>query len=241
MRTTMLPGMLGTVALNLSRKNNDLRLFEIGTVFRPKALPLTELPEEKEMLCLALCGRGEDFFTLKGAVESLAACLNIANPGFEAGGPDYLHPGQKATVTAGGAPAGHIGRLHPDVCENFGVPCAYVAEIDFAALQSAAASEITLTALPRYPAIERDLALVMERDRPAGRVAAMMKTAGGALVESAAPFDVYTGDQVGDGKKSVAFALVLRAPDRTLTDEEASAVLETIVLRAGEEFGARLR
>jgi len=241
MRTTMLPAMLAAVALNLSRKNSGLRLFELGTVFLPNALPLAELPEEKQALCLALCGRGEDFFSLKGAVESLAACLNIGAPGFIEGGPGYLHPGQKAYVTAGGARAGYIGCLHPDICENFGVPRVYVAELDFDVLAGAASEGVTAAPLPRYPAVERDLALVMDRDRPAGKVAAMMKETGGALVESVEPFDVYTGEQVTEGKKSVAFALVLRAHDRTLTDEEASAVLERIVKRAKKEFGAQLR
>ncbi|MFZ5975068.1 MAG: phenylalanine--tRNA ligase subunit beta, partial [Bacillota bacterium] len=225
MRTTMLPGMLGVVALNIARKNTRLALFEVGTVFLPKALPLTDLPEEKQMLCLALYGQGEDFFSLKGAVESVAACLNIEDLAFEADGPEYLHPGQKARVTVAGRQAGYIGCLHPDVCDNFDIPGrVYVGELDYKAFMEAASAEITSTALPRYPAVERDLALVMDIDTPAGPVAAMMKKTGGALVESVTPFDVYTGGQIGGNKKSVAFALVFRAPDRTLTDEEVSAV-----------------
>jgi phenylalanyl-tRNA synthetase beta chain len=242
MRTTMLPGMLRALALNIARKNTELALYEVGAVFLPKALPVTELPDERQTLCLGLYGPDEDFFTLKGIVESLADCLNIDAPGFTAEGPEYLHPGQKAAVWVNGQAIGHIGCLHPDVCAAFDIPGrAYVGELDWTALISAAGERVTSSPLPRYPAVERDLALVMDMGQEAGPVVEMMKKAGGALLESAAPFDVYTGGQVGADKKSVAFSLVFRAKDRTLTDQEIAALIEKMVAKAEKEFGAKLR
>lgn len=243
MRTTMVPGLLRTVSLNAARKNTNVCLFEVGAVFIPKALPLTELPNEKQMLGLAMYGDGFDFFTLKGAIESVARCLNIQGMNFEVGGPEYLHPGQKAIVMIGKKQIGYIGCLHPDIADNFELEAGVlVGEIDWTKLIDSASNDtIKAYALPKYPSVERDLALVMDIDQPAGDLVEMMKKAGGALIESAVPFDVFVGKQVGENKKSVAYSLVFRASDRTLTDEEISPVIKKIVKNAGKRFGAELR
>jgi phenylalanyl-tRNA synthetase beta chain len=242
MRTTPAADMLTVVSTNLSKKVKDIRLFEAGKVYIPKVLPLNELPDEKPYLCMALCGKDEDFYTMKGAVENILWQLNAGEASFEEGGPCYLHPGRKAKVFAGGTELGCIGEVHPEVAANFDIGERVVlAELYIRELLSVADDERKYQALPRFPGMERDLAFIVDKDVTAGSLQALIRKEGGRHLESVALFDVFADDKLGRGKKSMAYSMVFRAGDRTLTDEETAKAVAKIVDAAGKEFGAELR
>ena len=241
LRTTQAVSMLPVVALNLNRKAKELRLFEITNLH----FPVDEkgvIPDEKQCVCIALYGENEDFYSMKGVVEHLCEGLDIENVSFTAGGEVYYHPGRKALLTVNGKTAGQFGEIHPDVAEAFEISGrVYLAEIELDALLSGRNTEKKYRALPRFPAVERDVALVLGEKVQSGDVAATIRRAGGKLVESVELFDVYAGSHIESGKKSLAYALTFRAEDRTLTDEDIQASMEKILSAVEKEYGAALR
>ena len=240
MRTSPVPDMLKVVAGNLNRKAKDIRLFETGRAYLP-ADEVGELPDERKYICVALCGEN-DFFSIKGVVENLLDAFGIRSIRFMAEASEYYHPGRKASVYAGGEKLGELGEMHPDVCAAFDIgKRVYIAELDLRKLCDASDDVVKYEPLPRYPAVERDIALIVNADVPAGDLLDCIRVSAGPHFESAALFDVYTGDKLGAGKKSLAYTIVLRAKDRTLLDEEANAVRDAVVAAAGTQFGAKLR
>jgi len=253
MRTSLLGGLLETAARNRSRGARGIHLFEIGTVYHPKALPVTELPHERRKVGILMMGPlpqeqwgarvGEaGFYHLKGAVERLLSALGLTGT-FSAGADPSLHPGRQAVVTVGGQAAGVLGEVHPLVAAAYDLGEARVqfAELDVAVLAAAAREDIRYRPLPRYPAVERDMALLVPKDLAADRVTECIRRAAGPLLEELVLFDVYEGPQVAAGHRSLAYALTLRAPDRTLTDGEANAVVDRIETALAQELGVRLR
>lgn len=241
MRTSALPSMLETLALNLSRRNLTLRLYEPATVYLPRRGEA--LAEERGVLTLGACGAGEDFFALKGCVEALLRALRVKNPRFEPlrDNPSY-HPGRCAEVFAENTRLGVLGQIHPEVCSNFGVETdLYAAELDAAALLRCRGPEPVYTPLPRYPAVTRDIAVVADRSIPAADIEAVIRAAGGRYLESCSLFDVYTGAAVPEGKRSLAFSLTLRAADQTLTDALADQTVAAILEDLKTQFGASIR
>jgi phenylalanyl-tRNA synthetase beta chain len=242
MRTLAAGDMLTVVSTNLSKKVGHIRLFEAGKVYIPKALPLTDLPEEKPYVCIALSGADEDFYTLKGVVENLLWRLNAKNVAFEAGGRPYYHPGRKAKISADGVLLGEMGEIHPDAAANFDISGrVYMAEIMLEPLREVTDDTRKYKALPRFPEMERDLAFVVDKSVAAGELQKIIERKGGQYLESVALFDVYTGEKLGADKKSLAYSLTFRAEDRTLNDAEANAAVERIVNAARNTFGAELR
>ncbi len=240
MRDSLMPGMIQTLSLNASHKQLDGRFFEIGNVHMPKALPLNELPDESRRLALGFLGG--DFFALKGALEALFDGMGLAKASFSLGGAEWLHPGRKAEISIDGQKLGLCGELHPDVAEAFDIPVrTYVAEIDLDMLIALPKQEKYYAPLPRYPAIERDLALVMPEGVTAEAVSDLIKRTAGEALESIALFDVYRGKGIEEGKKSLAFSLVFRASERTLQDAEVSAAVEVVLKALKDELGAVLR
>lgn len=239
MRTTLLPGMLDTLLLNISHKNTDIKLFELSKIFLPKALPLTEQPDEVDTLCLGTVG--EAFFAVKGELDALVAAMGVNQLlTYQAGGPEWLHPGRKASVLLGKDVIGYLGELHPDVAQRWGLDQRVtVAEITLTALL-AASQQARFSALPKFPAVERDVALVVDRTQPAGPMMAAIRRACGALLEDVSIFDIYEGPQVGEDKKSVAFSIKLRG-DHTLTEEEIAPLMARVVRSLGAQFGAAIR
>jgi len=241
LRTTQAVSMLPVVALNLNRKEKELRLFEITNLH----FPVQEkgvIPEEKQCVCIALYGEKEDFYTMKGVVELLCDGLDIQNVSFTAGGEVYYHPGRKCLLNVGGKTVGQFGEIHPDVAEAFEISGrVYLAEIELDALLAGRVTEKKYRALPRFPAVERDIALVLDETIQSGDVASSIKKAGGRLIESVELFDVYAGSHIDAGKKSLAYALRFRAEDRTLTDEEILRAMEKILSAMEKEYGAALR
>ena len=240
MRTSPVPDMLKVVAGNLNRKVQDIRLFETGRVYLPTA-DTKELPEEHKYVCIALCG-DEDFFSMKGIVENLLDAFGIKDAQYRPDGEVYYHPGRKATVYADGEKIGELGEVHPDVAERYGIDKrVYMAELNVHAVCDAADDMKKYEELPRYPAAERDLALIVSENVLAADLLSCIRENAGPFFESASLFDVYTGDQVGAGKKSLAFSIVFRAKDRTLRDEEANDARDAIVRAAESAFGAKMR
>lgn len=243
MRTTLLDGILQVVKFNLNQKHKRIRIFEVGKVFLPKELPLKELPREKKMISLAVCEEKLDFYYLKGIVEAIFSKLKIDNPKFKPDRHFAFHPGRTASISVGGEIAGYIGEIHPDVMENYDMEDkrVYVAELDMELLLDKAVTEVKYQPLPRFPAAERDMAIVVKESVAAGDIMEAIREIGGELLENVELFDIYRGEQIPRGCKSLAFSLTYRAKDRTLTDEEINDLHAKIVEGILERFDGRLR
>jgi phenylalanyl-tRNA synthetase beta chain len=258
LRTALLPSLIEAAAYNLSRKTGDIALFEIASVYHAEeAEVLVRQPSEKPRLAFLLSGfrhgagwnrqaEPYDFFDAKGLLESLFAYFGLnASVRFEAASPAGFHPGRTAAVRlqapAGAETIGFVGQLHPQLQRDWGLPDIFAAEIELASVYALADSRIAYRPLPRFPAVERDLAVVVDRGVSGGELEAAIRAAAGEWLESVRLFDVYTGDRLGEGKKSVAFALVYRHPERTLTDEEAADAQARVLAALEQSFGAELR
>ena len=241
MRTVSLNGMLTSLATNYNRRNKTARLYELGNIYLPKNLPLTELPEEKMRLTLGMYGDG-DFFDLKGVVEELFEKLGIIGAEFEPGNDiPYLHPGRQAKIMKGKLELGFLGQVHPEVGDNYNLKTeAYIAVLNMEVLTMIATFDRKYEGIAKFPASTRDLSVVMDKNMFVGKVQHVIKKNAGKILESCEIFDVYEGDQVGEGKKSVAFSLVFRAKDRNLESAEIDRTVEK-VLAALKDMGIELR
>lgn len=248
LRTGLLPGLLKALRRNVSRHVRTAALFEVGTAFRL----VGGAPQERPSAAFAMTGPASqswaepphllDFFDAKGVIESLLRDLGVGEPslGKPPGWP--FHPGRSATVLSGGERLGVVGEIHPGVAEDLDLDGrAAVGELDVTALMAHASAEIAARDVPRFPPVRRDLAFILPAETPAGAVRGSLVDAGGELVETCLLFDVFAGSPLPEGKKSLAFSLDLRAPDRTLTDDEADAVVARMVERLAGDFGAELR
>lgn len=253
MRTSLIGGLLETAARNVARRVTDLHLFEVGTVFMPKAASPTEPPEEPRRIGLLMTGAPPErwwgdkrpavsFYELKGVVEQLLEQCGVAGSFAPAGEP-YLHPGRQAVVSVGDETLGVLGELHPETAAAFELEGrrVYVAELDADALERLTRRDIRFAPLPKYPAVQRDIALLVPKDMPAAMVEEAIRRHGGELVELVRLFDVYEGRQVATTHRSLTYSVRLRAKDRTLTDDEANAVMERIEGGLADELGVRRR
>lgn len=252
MRTTLLPGLLRTLQHNFSYREMNQLLFEIGAVYLPRRLPLDELPVEGTRLALAATGQAPeagwnvpaqpaDFFTLKGALEALLRRAGVKRVEFVPAALPFTHSTRSAVVKIGGEEAGYLGQLHPAAAAawDFPQPVA-VAELDLDLLAGAADPVPRVVPLPRYPAAWRDLAVVAPRHIPAAELERCIVETGGGLVERVTLFDLYEGEQIPAGKRSLAYKIVFRRPGGTLTEGEVNAAQERIVA-ALAALGATLR
>lgn len=240
MRTNLIADMLKTISVNLSKKNDRLRLIETGRIYIPREGEI--LPDEYPVVCIGQAGSGADFFGLKGCVENLAGLLCSAEAGFVRARRPYFHPGICAEIRIGNVTVGEIGEVHPDVCENFEIPAkTIVAQMRIDLMIKNKKPAFRYAELPRFPAVERDLAVVVDEETGAGDVLDAIKKAGTKRLESARLFDVYRDEKLGAGKKSLAFGLRFRAADKTMTDEETNSIMEKILRVLEKEFGAKIR
>jgi phenylalanyl-tRNA synthetase beta chain len=238
MRTTALPGLLAALAHNVNQHTPAVMLYELASTYHP--LTSSQLADERQVLMLGAYG-GTDFFTLKGDVEAILAQCRVSAEAVFAQNPSY-HPGRCADLMCGDTRIGRFGQIHPEVAERYGVSVPlYAAELWVCAILESAAPEARYVPLPRYPAVTRDLALLCNRNLPAGALAQTMRHAAGPLLQDVAVFDVYTGAQVAANSKSVAFALTLRDNTRTLTDADVDAVITRVLSALEQEHGAVLR
>lgn len=242
MCTTSLNGMLTSLAFNYNRRNKNVRLYELGNIYLPKALPLTELPEERMQFTLGMYGDG-DFFSMKGVVEEFFEKIGmhkkeVYDP--NAGKP-YLHPGRQANIVYDGVVVGYLGEVHPDIADAYGIGTkAYIAVLDMPEIVGRASFDRKYTGIARFPAVTRDISMVMPKEILAGQIEEVIEKKGGAYLESYALFDLYEGAQIKAGYKSVAYSIVFRAKDKTLEDAEVTAAMGRI-LKALEGMGIELR
>jgi phenylalanyl-tRNA synthetase, beta subunit, non-spirochete bacterial len=240
MRTTAMPAMLEVLARNFNSRNPAASLYEVASEYLPQGEG--ELPLEPKRLLLGQYGAGADFFALKGALEALLERAGIIDWSIErCEQHPTFHPGRCANLLVAGRHCGVFGELHPEVCSNYEIGTrAYLADFDFALLLEHCNLDRQYCQLPRYPASTRDLALLCDEQVPVGDIQQMIAGAMSHILEKIKLFDIYRGAQVGEGKKSVAFALTLRAADRTLTDQECDRAVEK-ALRVLEKSGVTLR
>lgn len=242
MRTTSLNGMLTSLATNYNRRNKNVRLYELGNVYLPKQLPLTELPEERMQFTLGMYGEG-DFFSMKGVVEEFFEKIGMReretyDP--NAGKP-YLHPGRQANIIYDGKTVGYLGEVHPEVADTYGIgERAYIAVLDMPEILPYATFDRKYTGIAKYPAVTRDISMVVPKEILVGQIEDVIANKGGAYLESYALFDIYEGSQIKAGYKSVAYSIVFRAKDKTLEDADVTAAMSRI-LKALEEMGIELR
>ena len=240
MRTTALPSMLDILSRNSAYHNKAAKLYELAKIYLPQE---SGLPAEPKILVLGTYGAGETFFTLKGELEAIFTGLRIQKATYTAvsDNPSY-HPGRCAKVTISGVDVGYLGQIHPLVAANYEMDAeVYCAEIDFNKLFALQLPEPTYTPLPKYPAVTRDIAIVCDECVTVGQAQDVIVNAGGKLLRSVRLFDIYRGANLGDGKKSLAFSLTLRADDRTLTDEDSEGTIGKILTALKDSLGAILR
>ena len=238
MRTTGLPSMLDILARNYAYHNKAARLYELAKIYLP--VEGEPLPREPKLLMLGSYGPGEDFYTLKGAVEGILAQLNTLPVSFEAvtDNPSF-HPGRCAALLVDGKRIGLLGQVHPLAAANYGMDCeVYCAELNFTELLTVLAPEKTFKALPRFPATSRDLAVVCDETVTVGSLEACITAAAGELLREIKLFDVYRGAGILPGKKSVAFSLTFRAEDRTLTDADIEPAMSEVLQALEQNLNA---
>ena len=240
MRTTTLPSVLEVLARNWNFRNKAVRIYEFAKVYKKRP---DGMADEPKILTLGAYGDGMDFYTLKGTVEELCDTLRISGVEYVPvrDDPSY-HPGRCAAVYAGGEYMGRFGQVHPLVAKNYGVSEElYAAELDFPAMFAHRTTELYYAPLPRYPAVMRDISLVCDDALTAGELEKCIRRAGGEYLESVEVFDVYKGANIPEGKKSISFALALRAGDQTLTDDHADEAVAAILDALAREYGAVIR
>ena len=242
MRTSTLNGMLSSLATNYNRRNKDVRLYELGNVYLPKSLPLTELPDERTLFTLGMYGKG-DFFDMKGVCEEFfeKAGMKKRVEYDPADKKPYLHPGRQADMLYEGKKVGYLGEVHPLTADAYGIgERAYIAVIDILSVLEFAGFNHKYTGIAKYPAVSRDLSLVVPHQVLAGQIENVLIQRGGKILESYQLFDIYEGSQIQAGYKSMAYSLVFRANDKTLEESGISAAMKKI-LNGLEDLGIQLR
>ena len=241
MRTIALPSMLEILSRNNAYHNKAAKLYELAKIYLP--VEGQPLPQEPKMLVLGTYGAGETFFTLKGELEAIFSGLRLKKASYSAerNNPSY-HPGRCAHVTIDGVDVGVLGQVHPLVAKNYGMESeVYCAEINFTKLLELQLPDATYTPLPKYPSVSRDLAIVCDEEVTVAQAEDVITAAAGKLLREIRLFDIYRGIGVPAGRKSMAFSLVLRADDRTLTDTESEAVVTKVLSALAEKLNAVLR
>ena len=242
MRTVSLNGMLTSLSTNFNRRNKNVRLYELGNIYLPKQVPVTELPEERMQFTLGMYGEG-DFFTMKGVIEEFLYKAGMKlKPEYdpEAGKP-FLHPGRQANVVYDGTVIGYLGEVHPTVAANYAIKeRVYVAVLDMPEIVSHASFDHKYEGIAKFPAAARDISMVVPKKVLAGDIEKIFDEKGGQFLEKYDLFDIYEGAQIKPGYKSIAYSLSFRAKDRNLEDADITGAMDRIV-NALERVGAELR
>ena len=241
MRTIALPSMLEILSRNNAYHNKAAKLYEVAKVYLP--VEGQPLPQEPKMLVFGSYGEKETFFKLKGEIEALFAGLRMKKASYtaEKNNPSY-HPGRCASISIDGEVIGVMGQVHPLVAKNYGIDSeVYCAELNFTKMLGLRLPDPTFTALPKYPAVSRDLALICSEDITVAQVEEVISASAGKLLRKIQLFDIYRGVGVPEGKKSMAFSLQLRADDRTLTDSDSEAVVNNVLAAVKDQLNATLR
>ena len=242
MRTISLNGMLSSLSTNYNRRNKNVRLYEMGNIYIAKSLPITDYADERMQFTLGFYGDG-DFYTMKGVIEEFLDALGMNgkrtyDPKSEK---SFLHPGRQAKVTYEGKEIGYLGEVHPEVCDAYSIGTrAYIAVIDIPSVLEFATFDRKYKGIAKFPAVSRDMSMVVPKAVSAGQIEDMIRQRGGKIMESCELFDIYEGDQVKEGCKSIAYSITFRADDRTLTDDDITGAMKKI-LNGLESLGIELR
>ena len=242
MRTISLNGILTSLSTNYNRRNKNVRLYELGNVYIPKALPLTDYPDERMQFTLGMYGDG-DFFTMKGVVEEFLESVGMRkkakyDPDAEK---PFLHPGRQALIKYEDTVIGYLGEVHPDVADNYNIGTrVYVAVLDMPEVVPFASFDRKYEGIAKYPAVTRDISMVVPKSILAGDIEDVIEQRGGKILEGYELFDIYEGSQIKEGFKSVAYSITFRAKDRTLEDGDVTGAMKKI-LNGLEALGIELR
>ena len=242
MRTLPLNGMLSSLAFNYNHRNKNVRLYELAKVYLPKTLPLTELPDERVQFTMGMYGEG-DFYVMKGVAEEVFSKAGIRGKiSYDPkAGKTFLHPGRQANIIYNGEVMGYLGEIHPQVADNYGIgDKTYVAVLDMPVVVKYADFDRKFTGIARFPAVTRDLSMVVPHEILAGDIEDMIVQRGGKILESYQLFDVYEGSQIKAGYKSMAYSVVFRAKDKTLEESEINTAMKKI-LNGLSSMGIELR
>lgn len=239
LRTQLIYSMLTVLSTNINRKIESAKFFEISKRFYGE-LPLKAQPQEIPTMVIGMYGSDVDFFTLKGIIEAVMRLCG-AHTVYERSGEPYLHPGRQAQVKANNTVAAVFGEVHPAVAEKFGIETrVYVAEIKLDVLYGINRRKLIYKPLPKFPAVERDFSMLTSIDTPVGELEKAISSGAGRLLEKIKLFDVYTGSQIPEGKKSVSYSVWLRSSEGTLAEEETEKICGKIIEKL-EKIGAELR
>lgn len=242
MRTTSLNGMLTSLSTNYNRRNKDVRLYELGNIYLPKSVPVTELPDERMQFTLGMYGEG-DFFTMKGVVEEFFYKVGMTKKAEydPKSGRPYLHPGRQANIVYDGKVIGYLGEVHPIVAANYNIKDrVYVAVIDMPSIMDETTFDRKYEGIAKFPAATRDISMVVPKEILAGDIEKVFDSKGGAYLESYTLFDIYEGAQIKPGYKSIAYSLTFRAKDKNLEEADLSGAMNRIV-KALEAMKIELR
>ena len=252
LRQNILSGMLDTVAYNVNRKNSNLAIYEIGKIFHQTGDVQTDLPQEVETFSFALTGLVAekdfqtkavpvDFFYAKGIVEALADKLNLSFDFVAEKNLDSMHPGRTAAILLDGQVIGFVGQVHPQTAKDYGIPETYVAELNLTAVEAGLKPSPSFQEITRFPAVSRDMALLLPAETSHKEVVAAIESAGVKRLTSIKLFDVYAGANIEEGKKSMAYSLTFQNPEASLTDEEVAKFMEKISKALAEQVSAEVR
>jgi phenylalanyl-tRNA synthetase beta chain len=251
MRTSLIPGILEVAARNISRRNLDIRIFEIGNIYWSTERPLTDLPEEQLRLAAVLYGKSPrhwlnpvteySFYTIKGLIEEIAQEFGLELEYRLPNQPQVIHPGRSAEIFLKGQRIGFMGEIHPALGKELDLERALIFELELSPMMAASNLGIRAVSIPRFPALNRDLAVVVPKEVPALAVMSRIKELGGDLLKQVDIFDVYTGKPIPEDRKSLAFTLKYQSIDRTLKDEEINALNSQVLEGIEREFGAAWR
>jgi len=242
MRTTSLNGMLTSLSTNYNRRNKDVYLYELGNIYLPKSVPVTELPDERMQFTLGMYGEG-DFFTMKGVVEEFFYKVGMTKKAEydPKSGRPYLHPGRQANIVYDGKVVGYLGEVHPIVAANYNIKDrVYVAVIDMPSIMDETTFDRKYEGIAKFPAATRDISMVVPKEILAGDIEKVFDSKGGAYLESYTLFDIYEGAQIKPGYKSIAYSLTFRAKDKNLEEADLSGAMNRIV-KALEAMKIELR
>ena len=244
MRTSMMPTVMQSMSTNYNKKNKNVQLFEIGKIYTDEQgnIAKGEVATETEQIAFAVYGKNADFYIVKGIIENILEVSNIARYTLERENEINLHPGRSAKILIGKDRIASFGEVHPEVLENYGInEKVYYAVIDIEKFAKYGKDNKKYTPIPKYPAVERDIALVVDEDVEVGQIENIISKKAKNILERAELFDVYRSDKLGENKKSVAYELIFRAQDRTLTDDEIKNTMEVIIKELQANLGAELR
>ena len=238
MRTTLVSNMLEALSKNEHRGNKNVAGFEFGNTFIPQG---EDLPKEEHKLSIGFYDIG-DFYYLKELIEKALWSIGVSDLVYKRAEVEYLHPGRSAEIYLGDEYIGLLGEVHPNVLKNYEMKKkVYIAELDFERLVKHSIENYKYKAVPKYPAMKRDLAIVIDKDVDAYEIEAIAKENGKKLLESFNVFDIYTGESIGEDKKSVAFSMTFRAKDRTLVEAEINDIVSSVISDLENKIDAHLR